>query len=355
MKKIIIGIVGIFVVIVLSISLGNKKNSELIKIGVISPLTGPVAYWGESSQLGIALAQKDLIKEGINIKFIVEDGRLDPVAALSAAQKLVNIDHVDAIYSEFNPAAIAVTSFLKDKEILHLYDAAPTSPLVETPNAYKTYIDYKVSCEKTAEILKSRGIERVAVLKLNMEFGDLCLEGLRNIYPNAVSESYNMGEKDFRSILLKLKQSNPEAIYNVSYQPETLASLRTIRELGLKVTFASLTEIISPDIIDAYSDDLEGSVLFGLPNVSSDFAQRLQKEFPNQTISNYQAAALAYIHLKQMAHALNDCNKELVCVKKELDEASPDRTIAFKGFTNRIAVFDTLIQEWKDGKLVDIK
>ncbi len=86
----------------------STKNQ--ITIGVITPLTGGVAYWGESAQTGIELAKKDLTKEGIQANVIVEDGQLNAAIALSAAQKLVSIDKVQAIYAEFNPAAISVSS-----------------------------------------------------------------------------------------------------------------------------------------------------------------------------------------------------------------------------------------------------
>lgn len=359
-NKIIVLVVVVIVVAGIAIISQNRKGispgrDNLIKIGVITPLTGGNAYWGESTRMGLKLAEKDLAKEGIRVQFIIEDGQVDPTVALNAAQKLVNVDHVGAIYSEFNPAAIAVTSFLKDKDILSLYDAAPTSPLSQTPNVYKTYMDYESSCKNVAEMLKEKGIKRVGVLKINLEFGDLCLNGIRSVYPDARSESYNAGETDFHTVLLKLKKGNPEVVFNGSFQPEALASLRDMREMGLRVPFVGITDSISPNIIDEYSSRLEGSILFGLSAASAEFTERLKQEYPDQPINNYQAAALAYIHLKQIARALHSCPKDLECAKKVLDKSGPESILGFKGFNNRIASFDTLIQEWRGGKLVDIK
>jgi len=323
---------------------------------VISPLTGGVAYWGESSVLGIKLAKKDLQRQGINVEFIIEDGQLDPKVALNAAQKLVNINKVSAIYSEFNPAAISVTSFVKDKNILHVYDAAPITPLKESENIYKTYLDYEMSCQKVARLIKNRGINKVGVLKINLEFGDLCLKGIKNVYGNnAVSEEYNPGTNDFKTLLSKLKSENIQALFNISFQPETLSSIKQAREIGINAVFVGLSEIVSPDIEDEYSNLLEGSVMFGLPAVSKEFKAKIEKEFPGKTISNYQAVALAYIHSKQIANALSHCNKDLACVRKEMDNSKAESIVGFTGFKNRIAGFDVLIQEWKNGKFVDIQ
>ena len=334
-----------FIVLVLALSVfisgcdktitkDKAQKDEVIKIGVITPLTGGVAYWGESSRLGVELAKKDLADEGINVEFIIEDGQLDPKVALNATQKLVNVDKVDAIFSEFNPAAIAVTSIIKDKNILHVYDAAAISPLKESDNVYKTYLDYELSCEKVARLIKNRGIEKVGVLKINLEFGNLCLNGIKNVYgDNVFVENYNAETFDFRTMLSKLKVNDDiGAIFNVSFQPETLASIKNINEFKMDAIFVGLSEIVSPDIVNEYTDLLEESIMFGLPAVSNDFVQRIEMEFPDQTVSNYQAASLAYIHSKQIANAFNKCNKDLECVKKEMDNSKKESVIGFSGF-----------------------
>ncbi|AKM83894.1 TPA: hypothetical protein DCZ46_00985 [Candidatus Campbellbacteria bacterium] len=351
-------VVLVIIVLILIFAFNNfKSDDSLIKVGVITPLTGGVAYWGESTKMGIELAQKDLAEEGINVEFVIEDGQLDPKVALSSAQKLVNINGVNAIYSEFNPAAIAVSSFLKDKNVLHLYNAAPVSPLQEGQNIYKTYLDYEKSCGETASLIKNRGISKVGVLKMNLEFGDLCLSGIKNVFGenNVLVEEYNAGETDFKTHLLKIKSDDIGAVFNISFQPETLASLKNMREMGIDSTFVGLSEIISPDIIEDYSELLENSVMFGLPTVSAEFVEKINAEFPGKTVGSYQAIAQAYFHTKQMVNALDDCENDMSCVVKKMDKTKAESLIGFVGFNNHIAEFETLIQEWKGGKLVDIK
>ncbi|MCA9488257.1 MAG: ABC transporter substrate-binding protein, partial [Nanoarchaeota archaeon] len=111
---------------ILIFSGGDKQNVE---IGIITDLTGPAAYWGTSSQVGAELAVEELKEEGYDINLVYEDYRLDSSEALSAVQKLVNVDDVDGVYAEFNPAAISAGSFLKGKDVLYIYDAAIISPL----------------------------------------------------------------------------------------------------------------------------------------------------------------------------------------------------------------------------------
>jgi len=107
----------IIVVIALLVYFDSSKQSDAIKIGVITDLTGPAAYWGESSRIGAELAVEDLRKEGYDIELLFEDYQLDATKALNGAQKLVNVDNVDGIYAEFNPAAISVAIAMMSSRI----------------------------------------------------------------------------------------------------------------------------------------------------------------------------------------------------------------------------------------------
>lgn len=362
-----VAILGIIIIVILIsiLMVVNQQQGEHagvpevdpIKIGVITPLSGTSVYWGNSTVVGINLASQELAKENVDTKFIFEDGQLDAHAALSAAQKLVTVDGVTAIYSEFAPAAISVTSFTKDRDVIHIYDAAPVSPLVESENVYKSYLDFETSCREVSQLLRSRGIERVGVLKAGLEFGELCKNGIVDVYgSNAFIESYNVGDNDFATPLAKLQDHSVQAIFNATLQPDTLASLQDIESLDMDITFVALSEMFPEDIIDEYSPLLEGSILFGLPQVSEDFIDQINTAFPDAHIANYHAAALGYMHAKQLAYAFNSCGTgNLECVREYLDTTPPDPVIQFQGFDNHVAKFDTLIQEFKDGRLVDIR
>lgn len=349
---------AILLILVAGVSVSNLMKNEGksdIRIGVITPLTGGVSYWGESSLTGIKLAQIDLKKKGIEVDVIVEDGQLDPKTALSAAQKLVNVDSVSAMYSEFNPAAIAVSSFLKDKNIIQIYDATPTSPLALSQNFYKTYLDYEVSCGQVADILKDRGHRKVGVLKMNLEHGELCLKGIRKTFGDKVMvESYDPGQTDFRTSLLKLDKQEIDVVFHASFQPETLASLRNMRTLGMRQTFVGLSETITPDIVPEYKDMLEDAITFGLPKVSRDLIQRMKVEVEDARIIDENAAGLAYVHITQLAGALSVCGTDTKCSRQKLNESAADPRIGFQGFRDRVAGFDTLIEEWKGGKATSI-
>ena len=337
-------IVGILIIIIAGLTVWQKDkvNALDIKIGVITDLTGPAAYWGESTRVGAEIAKKELEAEGYKVNLIFEDYQLDTAKALTAAQKLVNIDGVDAIYAEFNPAAISVGSFLKNKNMLFVYDAAPTSPLIGNPYAYKTYLDYKEGCKEISTEFKNEGIKTMGVLEVNAEFGQLCLDGVKEVYPDVNTESYNLGDMDFSTQILKLNQKKVGAIINVGFEADTLNTLKVIKEKGLNIKYGTVDDTITSNVTNLYKKELTGGISFGFRDVSVGFQEKIKND---KLTSNY-GAALAYTHIKQMVMSLSKCNKDISCVVGEMNASKLDDTIGFKGFLNHIAGLNMSIKKY---------
>ena len=350
-KKLLI-VVGALLVILLvfnAVSMfkltGNVVSEDIVKIGVVTPLTGGAGFWGESSIVGAELAKKDLVGEGINVAFVFEDSMLDAKMALGAVEKLVHVDDVDAVYSEFAPAAHAVSSFLQDKEILHVYDAAVDSLLSDSDLNYRTYIDYRENCLESALYLKRKGVERVGMLKMNLEFAELCKQGVLEVYPDAVVFSYNPGEKDFRTMLAKM--NGVEAVFNPSFSGEAQASLVHMHELGFDIYLVVPSDALLGGFVESNKNLLDKVVTFGFPDVGQDFLDRL----PEGVVAP-EAAAVAYTHLMQMARAIDQCGEDLVCVREKMDSSVASDEIGFQGFRDRRAVFDVPIKQWNGSGFV---
>ncbi len=100
--KIIIGVI-IAVIVIGEIWYGvSRKPAEKgpIKIGFISALTGGAAAYGETEKNVVELALKEINDSGeLNRKLeaVYEDGKCDGKEAVTAAQKLINIDKVKII------------------------------------------------------------------------------------------------------------------------------------------------------------------------------------------------------------------------------------------------------------------
>jgi ABC-type branched-subunit amino acid transport system substrate-binding protein len=336
MNKLIKWIAFLIVIIIISgCTPTGKITKEPIKIGIITDLSGPAAYWGDSTRAGIEIAQKELLSEGYNVEIIFEDYKLESKLAANAAHKLINIDKVDAIYSEFAPGAIPVSAILKNHDLLYIYEAAVASPLEDSSKHFKTYLDYKEGCKQIAKKFKKDGIKKIATLKVTLEFGDLCEQGIREVYNDVLVEKYNLGDQDFKTQMLKLKFAGAEAVINTGFEGDTLNTLKVIKEQNLNMVFGTVGDTMTEQVIDLYSDEIVGGYAFNFRSITQEFQEKL----PSSIASDY-GAAIGYTHILQMAKALVDCNREIECVHDKIKTAKPNPTIGFIGFNNRIAEFE---------------
>ena len=325
----------------------STKEKPLIKIGVVTDLSSSAAsYWGESTRVGAEIAKKELQKIGYNIDVIFEDYQLDATKAVTSAQRLVNIDGVDALYSDFAPAVLSISPIVKNKDILYVYEAAVTSPLKNNPNIFKSYLDYQVGCKEIAHKFKDQGSANIGMIKANLEFGELCLAGLKDVYgDNVFSESFNLGETDFKTQVLKLKNTGVGAITNASFEEDTLNTLKAMKELNFKVPFGTVADTVTSNVISKYSDMLKGAWTFGFMAVDKDFSAKVLAEAGKKLASDY-GAAIAYTHILQMVKAIDKCSKEISCVDGEMSKSPEDKTIGFKEFNNRVADLSMVLKQY---------
>src|SRR4051812_8479329 len=98
-NKIIVALVLLAALVsVLAIRRGRQEatSGSTIKIGVILPLTGDAASYGEPARNGFELAREEINSaggvNGKSLEFIYEDGRCNGTDAVNAGEKLVNAD-----------------------------------------------------------------------------------------------------------------------------------------------------------------------------------------------------------------------------------------------------------------------
>jgi branched-chain amino acid transport system substrate-binding protein len=92
---------------------------ETVKIGVIEPLTGSVAYNGLASVNGakLAVAQRNAAGGvlGRKVELVIEDGQCRPANSVNAAEKLLQRDKVVALQGAFCSSATAAVMPVAEK------------------------------------------------------------------------------------------------------------------------------------------------------------------------------------------------------------------------------------------------
>lgn len=268
-RLLLIALFAIFACCLISCS----KKSE-IKIGVILPLTGSGAIYGDDLRRGIETAYREsAIKE--KIQLIYEDDAADVTTGINALNNLSfrNVDIV--IGGIMSNVANGMLPIINAKKILLLSPKATDVGLSrESDYFYRIWPTDDVDGKYAATyITDSLHLKNVAILYDNSTYGvGINKEFLKNIDNNNVNivfdEGYNSGQTDFKTQITKIKKANPDVLFLPSYFKEAVLILKQLNELNCDFYIAGVSSFYESEIKKS-AGELSDKVFFTYPQYSS--------------------------------------------------------------------------------------
>lgn len=265
----------IAIILVLAIAsggliLGCAKEEKEIKIGVITPLTGGSAKYGEDIKRGYDLAVEEINEKGgikgRKIRLIYEDSEAQPQKAVSAALKLIERDKVVAILGALVSSATLAVAPIAEKNEVVLLSSASSSPKITKAGDYvfRNEISDRYGAKETARLFFDIGFKKITILYINNDFGIGFRDVVQETYEElggviTRTETFEQDAKDFRTQLSKIKESNPEAVLIVSYK-EAILILRQMKELGIKKQILSTALFEDPEVVEKAGHMAEGTI-----------------------------------------------------------------------------------------------
>ena len=219
--KIIIGIIIIVVIIVLITVFSGKKEEGVIKIGVILPLTGTAADFGEEELEGMKLAldETSYINER-KIVLLVEDSKNDPKEGISAFKKLADIEKIDFLAGSMSSVGLALKKEIKEKNIPTTWIGAHPDLITNNVWIFRNMATNKQYVEIITEAIEIENIEKVGMFYINDDFGDSVKNIFIQSFKGSVTdiEMYSKDGKDFRTEITKLLVTKPDSIFIAGYE-----------------------------------------------------------------------------------------------------------------------------------------
>lgn len=367
MKRFWIGI-GVIVIVALAIVLvttKSKKESQEIKIGVITPLTGEGASYGEATKRGVDLAVEEINRKGgINnrkLRVIYEDDQIRPEEGTKAIQKLISIDKVPVIIGAFGSSVSLATAPIAEKNKVVLFSASSTADALKDAGEYFfRNVPPNSGQGKSAAEFAINGLKAktAAILYMNNDYGISLSTAFENIFKQKngvilIIENYNPGDRDFRSHLSKIKDRQPDVVFYPGHYQESGLILKQAKELGIKSAFIGGDGSYSPELIKIAGDAAEGSY-YTLMAMGYGVADEEIKRFTNAFKAKYGVepdvySAYAFDALKIVAQAIKNGGPDSEGIKKALYQ-----TRDFKGVTG-ITSFDKFGEVDKPFYIYEVK
>jgi branched-chain amino acid transport system substrate-binding protein len=302
MKKVLITVMiicSIFLITIMANAAAKPGfDDKEIRIAQWGPQTGPAAPWGSVAR-GSDIAFK-LVNDaggiyGRKIKYFIRDDQYNPAQTKAAVKELVEREGIFAFVGGVSAACgMAVKDYLAENKIIWV---APSTAIVEyvfpvNPYIFAVYPLY----EDEASILTKYTVEklqlqRIAFFYQNDAYGKSGLTGakarLNALKMKLVEEiSVEPGEKDLSSQMLRLKNSQAEAVIMWVNPTSAAIALKTAATIGFKPHWISSNTLSDYPLMNKITGGLWEGVITGA------FAQPPDTDTP--LMNKYREAAKKY-------------------------------------------------------------
>jgi branched-chain amino acid transport system substrate-binding protein len=213
-----------------------------VKLGFINSITGPEAPIGENLTNGVTLAIEDLKAKGIDVDLIKEDDTGKPDKSLAAFEKLATRDNVVGIVGPYTSATANADAKLAERYKVPLIVPAASKEEI-TRQGFKWTFRVSGTTSDYAGVLLDLATtlgkpKTIAILNENTDFGVSGAKSAKEIAEKkgikvVFEEAYSKGSPDYRSTLAKVKATNPDLVFMVSYVADAILLMRQSREIGL--------------------------------------------------------------------------------------------------------------------------
>lgn len=275
MKKVLTLCLMMFAVVTLTFANGTSESSTSVKIGFIGPLTGDYANYGVRCQQAAELKINEVnAAGGINgssIILISEDSEGSPEKAVACYEKLVNTDKVCCIVGPvLTGEAFAVAEKCQEDGILMISPSASHKDITNIGDfVFRTTPSDGLQGEIAGYYFANElGYKKIAVLYAKNDYSQGLYEGMKESFEKCggkiiAVETCMVGDKDFKTQLTKIKQTDAEAIYIPNYTAEMAQTLEQAAQVGVKIPFLSGDGFTDAEIYNLAGDYTEGVIYIG--------------------------------------------------------------------------------------------
>jgi branched-chain amino acid transport system substrate-binding protein len=247
------GLLGLLGVVLLGSAAAGAAETGVtdteVTFGMWAAFTGPVAHLGTSTRDGFTLAINEANAagglHGRKVKLLSYDDGGSPQEALAAVRRLISQDRVFALaVGSTSGATLPVIPLINQAKIPFIAGTSSNVRLLEphSPYIFRGYSNDKWQGSRLADYVAEKGkSKRPGILYVTDDYGkgayDVLTQRLKEKYgvTFVAAEQYNKGDQDFSAQLLRIKQSNPDAVIVWAFAPDAAIIVRQARELGIGV------------------------------------------------------------------------------------------------------------------------
>ena len=256
----------------LSALVASTLAAKEIKVGVLQPLTGPIASFGQKTLDGIKLVYEKYNKlpNGDTIKLVVVDNQFDKVQTVNGYKRLASGEKVVAIEGPLaSSMSLAIKRFAGSTKTPTVTQIA-TNPRVTKGSKYITracFTDDFQGVVGATYALKHNLKKAVIILDMKQDYSVGLAKEFAKAYKKGggkiLKKLYiNSGDKDFNAQVAQIKRIKPDFIYAPIYAPEGGLLVRQLRAAGVNVAIMGGDGLADVNLMTKLAGKAANGVMF---------------------------------------------------------------------------------------------
>jgi branched-chain amino acid transport system substrate-binding protein len=344
--------------------LGAQSAQAELKVGLAGPFTGSMAAYGDQMRNGVQEAVAAINEAGgiggEKVVLVLGDDQGDPQQGVSVANKLV-AEGVKFVVGHINSGvSIPASEVYYESGVLQISPASTNAVYTERGmwNTFRTCgRDDQQGAIAGAHLGAAFAGKNIAILHDKTQYGQgLALETQKALNASGTKEflfeGLNVGEKDFSSLIGKLKQGKADAVYFGGVYGEAALLVRQMSDQGLDIPLMSGDGIASSEYAAVAGDSAIGTLMTFAPDprknpAAADIVKKLtERGIDAESYTLYSYAAMQLIQLAAETAGTTDPQKvaEAIHSGKSFDTVIGALTYDAKG---DVARPDYIVYEWR--------
>lgn len=270
-------------ILVLSSASNSSACNEQLRVGVILGLSGEFSSWGASVRDGLELGFKD---SGCGDKIVrfYEDDQFDPKMAIAAYRKLLKDKGINLVLTANSGVAHALAPLVERDKIPHITWSSYTKITEGRKYSIRNWPPGPKEGEFLAQALADRGIKKIAWFTHLHDYPLSVTSGLESRtgkfgIQTLLKEEISMEQKDFKSLLGKLKGKEVDAVGVCLIVPGVAGMFaKQLRQLGYDYSIFGCEGTELGGNFEASEGKLAGT-WFSTAAIDSEFEKKFTKEF----------------------------------------------------------------------------
>lgn len=219
------------------------QQGEPYVMGSLFPMSGPNAEFGEAFTRGAQVAIGHINADNMlrrPVRLQSEDSQALPQPSVVGMNKLINIDHVSWVLSSWTATSKAIAP-IGDRAKTIMVNGGAVGPDLSGLSPYFWNVIALAHLEVQAMVpflVNQRNAKRVALIYVDDPLGDAILGQLRDQLPRhggtlAGSFSVPRAAQQFGSVVARVRQARPDAVYIASFGAQQAQIVKGLRDNGV--------------------------------------------------------------------------------------------------------------------------